>query len=248
MKTHWCDVPGCKHGEAFARQYDLTRHLRTHSKERAFNCPDSSCASSSLGFSRKDKLDSHIKTWHPHLMDIIQSHRCNVHACIVKKPFDSIEDLQAHYAIAHKHNRPYRCPVEECATYNNRFTTWGRLVEHIKAEHDPPNCTFDHCDFRSLGNVMVEHVQQAHPVYWECKLPGCEGSKSCFSYERFRTHLCIHHDIDGITHKHLRAAEAGRTSVFPDGTFVTCKYCSEQRGQSDQSEVSKKSDSMMTSF
>jgi hypothetical protein len=59
IKSHLCDVPGCKHGEGFARQHNLTRHLETHLKERAFNCLDSSCASSSLGFLRKDKLNAH---------------------------------------------------------------------------------------------------------------------------------------------------------------------------------------------
>ncbi|CZR55627.1 uncharacterized protein PAC_05515 [Phialocephala subalpina] len=239
MKSHWCDVPGCKHGEGFARQYDLTRHLKTHSKERAFNCPDSSCASSSLGFSRKDKLDAHIKTRHPHLIDIIQSRRCNVHGCTVKNPFDSIEDLQAHFVTAHEDHRPHRCLVEKCTRHVNGFTTRGKLVEHIKAEHDPPNCTFDHCGFRSLGNVTVEHIQRLHQDSWECRLPGCEGSRSRFSYERFRTHLSDHHDIGGVTYNHLVAADLGDESIFLGGTFVTCKYCSERRAQSDENEVSR---------
>jgi hypothetical protein len=234
IKSHWCDVPGCKHGEGFARQYDLTRHLKTHSKERAFDCPDSSCASSSLGFSRKDKLDAHIKTRHPHLMNIIQSRRCDVHGCTVKKPFNSIEDLQTHFATAHEYNRPHRCPVGECTRYTNGFTTRGKLVDHIKAEHDPPNCKFHHCDFRSLGNVMVEHIQRVHCLdNWECRLPGCEESISRFYYERFRTHLSDHHDIGNPFYRDVVAASRYSKGVLPNGMFTTCKYCSEHRAKSD---------------
>jgi hypothetical protein len=99
---------------------------------------------------------------------------------------------------------------------------------------------------------MVEHVQRAHQqdpyVTWECKFPGCEGSKSRFTYEGLKKHLWIHHDIDGLFHKYVLAANKGDTRLFPDGTVVTCKNCSEHRGHSDQSEVSKRSDSMVTSF
>ncbi|KAF4615585.1 hypothetical protein G7Y89_g15289 [Cudoniella acicularis] len=162
MKSHWCDVPGCKHGEGFARQHDLRRHLRTHSMEHEFKCPDSSCTSNSFGFSRKDKLDAHIKTRHPHLMDTVQSHRCEVYGCMIKKPFDTIEDLEQHFVTLHEHNRPHLCPVEGCGRHSNGFTNRGKLVEHIKAGHDPPKCTFDHCDFRSLGDVMANHIQRSH--------------------------------------------------------------------------------------
>jgi len=233
MKSHWCDVPGCKHGEGFARQHDLTRHLKTHSKERAFNCPDSSCASSCLGFSRKDKLDAHIKTRHPHLMDIVQSRRCDVHGCIVKKLFDSIEDLRAHFATAHQSRHPHRCPVEECTRHKNGFTSRGKLIEHIKAEHDPPNCIFDHCDFRSLGNSMVEHVRRVHLGAWECKLPGCKGSKSRFTRDRLRTHLIHHHNNFALFDGYVEAAAHGDNSVLPDEMVGTCGFCAKHRAQSD---------------
>ncbi|KAF8859295.1 hypothetical protein BDZ45DRAFT_364616 [Acephala macrosclerotiorum] len=241
MKSHWCDVPGCKHGEGFARQYDLTRHLKSHSKEREFKCPDSSCTSAFLGFLRKDKLDAHIKTRHPHLMSTVQSRRCDVHGCTIRKPFDTIEDLEVHFTTSHEHTRPYNCPVETCTRHSNGFTIWGKLIDHIKAEHDPPKCTFNHCDFRSLGSIMVEHIQRAHGGVWECSLPGCEGSRSHFRYERFRAHLFNHHDIKfSYSHELVVAAWRGDKSYFfSDQRLVTCKYCSESRVQLDQNEVSR---------
>lgn len=233
LKSHWCDVPGCKHREGFARRYDLMRHVKSHSKEREFKCPDSSCTSNSIGFLRKDKLDAHIKIRHPHLMNDVQSRRCNVHGCTTKKPFDTVEDLKAHFVTLHEGSRPYRCMVENCTRRSNGFTAWGKLVEHIKVEHNPPKCEFDHCDFRSLGDVMVKHHTRTHydillPMM-ECKLPGCEGSRSAFTFDRWLDHLADHHDIGRFTAELLEAASAGDTSYFNDTTFVPCKYCSEIR-------------------
>ncbi|KUJ11953.1 uncharacterized protein LY89DRAFT_216975 [Mollisia scopiformis] len=173
-------------------------------------------------------------------MNIILSKRCDVHGCTVKKPFNSIEDRQAHFTTTHKIHRPNHCPIEECTRHSNGFTTLGKLVEHIKVEHDPPKCTFDHCDFRSLGNVMVGHVQRMHRQGngWECKLPGCEGSKSGFTYDRFRSHV-FSHGIGNWSYSQLWAVDRGDKSFILDGTFVTCKHCSESRAPSGQNEASK---------
>lgn len=240
MKYYWCNIAGCKHGEGFARQHDLTRHLKTHSEEHEFKCPDSSCTSSSIGFPRKDKLDDHIKTRHPHLINDVQSRRCNVHGCTTKKPFDTIEDLKAHFVTSHEDSRPHRCPVKSCARHSNGFTTWGKLVEHSKVEHNPPKCKFDHCDFRSfLGEVMVEHARRDHRGPWECNLPGCEGSRSAFYPYELLAHLLNHHDIRGETCQYapLQAARVGDMSYFNDRTFVPCKYCSALRTGCCQNEV-----------
>jgi hypothetical protein len=85
---------------------------------------------------------------------------------------------------------------------------------------------------------MVEHIQRVHQGNWECCLPGCEGSKSQFYYERFRTHLSDHHGIFNPIRFDLVTAAGSRQSLYPDGTFMTCKYCSENGPKSDQIEVS----------
>ena len=85
---------------------------------------------------------------------------------------------------------------------------------------------------------MVEHIQRVHQGNWECKLPGCQGSKSKFQYDRFKTHLLDHHDINSVGVTYLRAAYKGDESLFLNGNVVICRYCSKQRAQSDQSEVS----------
>ncbi|KAH8812824.1 hypothetical protein F5884DRAFT_317451 [Xylogone sp. PMI_703] len=244
IKLFWCNTPGCKYRKGFARQHDLIRHMKSHSKEHEFKCPDSSCPSVHLGFPRKDKLDAHIKIRHPHLMNIVQSHRCNIHGCKIKASFDSIEDLKIHLATSHEHSRPHRCPVQSCTRHSNGFTTWGKLIEHIKVGHNPPKCTFDHCDFRSLGDPMVEHNRRAHPVgwhyrSWECNLPGCEGSRSAFTSERLRSHLADHHGINKTySFLALEAAGDGDMSYFNDPAFVLCKYCSRPRAECDQNELS----------
>lgn len=85
---------------------------------------------------------------------------------------------------------------------------------------------------------MVEHIQRVHQGNWECNLSGCQGSKSKFQYDRFQTRLINHHDIGSLGFAYLHAAIKGDESLFPNGNVVTCKYCSKQRAQSDQSEVS----------
>jgi hypothetical protein len=87
---------------------------------------------------------------------------------------------------------------------------------------------------------MIKHIQRAHISTWECNLTGCEGSKSRFQYERFRAHLCDHHDIKvSYSFSPLYAAREGDGGYFSDQNFVACKYCSESRVQPDPNEVSK---------
>jgi len=86
---------------------------------------------------------------------------------------------------------------------------------------------------------MARHIQQGHRVFWECKLPGCEGSRSHFQYNRLGAHLFDHHDIRYPTHFFILAVVRGDTSYFSDRAFVTCKYCSELQAQPGQNEVSR---------
>jgi hypothetical protein len=57
----------------------------------------------------------------------------------------------------HEDSRPHHCVVKSFARHNNGFTTKGNLFEHIKVEYNSLKSTFDHCDFQSLGDVIVEH-------------------------------------------------------------------------------------------
>jgi hypothetical protein len=67
--TYFCTVAGCKHGTlAFARKYDLDRHVNSaHGGQRLF-CPHPGCkfaeGSWTLGFGRKDNLNVHLKRRH----------------------------------------------------------------------------------------------------------------------------------------------------------------------------------------
>lgn len=134
--------------------------------------------------------------------------------------------------------------LESPESYSRPFG--DNLLDHIKAGHDPPKCTFDHCDFRSLGHVMLEHRKRVHGDYWECKLLGCEGSTSRFQYERFGTHLLNNHDIFNMSLRVMRAAAGrGDIRVLPRGTIVTCKHCSKKRAQSNENKVSQNRNVLM---
>jgi len=171
-------------------------------------------------------------------MSLVQSHRCDIYGCTIKKPFDTIEDLEAHFATSHEPSRPHRCPVETCARHRNGFTTSANLIEHIKTEHDPPKCTFDHCDFRSFGSFMFEHCRKAHwRGFWECTVLGCEGSKSKFTFDRFKTHLWKHHDITELSYEGMCAVIKSDKSYFEGRSFGACKHCSGSKAQSNQEEV-----------
>ena len=79
---------------------------------------------------------------------------------------------------------------------------------------------------------MDEHHQRAH---WaggnmtprECNLPGCQGSRSSFTFEQFRTHLADH-GFPTYSFELIRAAQAGNMKYFNESKFVPCKNCSER--------------------
>lgn len=85
---------------------------------------------------------------------------------------------------------------------------------------------------------MTVHCLRIHTWNaWECKLPGCEGSKFAFGREKFRIHLSSHHGISIPDMYDVFDARNGNINSYHDETFVACKYCLEHRSQSDQNEV-----------
>lgn len=80
---------------------------------------------------------------------------------------------------------------------------------------------------------MVEHVRRVHLGAWECKLPGCKGSKSRFTRDRLRTHLIHHHNNFALFDGYVEAAAHGDNSVLPDEMVGTCGFCAKHRAQSD---------------
>ncbi|OQR72710.1 zinc finger protein-like [Tropilaelaps mercedesae] len=87
----------CFCGSAFARNEELTRHLRIHSGQRPFEC--NQCG---RRFGRKDHRDKHLKT---HLRNEYKRvHRCPVGQCLGR--YTRTDALNRHMLAAHGFRRP----------------------------------------------------------------------------------------------------------------------------------------------
>ena len=65
-KIHACDHPGCT--KAFMSTFDLARHLRAHTGEKPYRCPQCAYAAS-----RRDMITRHLRT-HTRSEDLDQIH------------------------------------------------------------------------------------------------------------------------------------------------------------------------------
>lgn len=243
VKTVWCKFAECKHMQGFASKSDLKRHVQTvHSKEHVFKCPDSSCFSHTQGYSRKDKFDEHIQDHHPDLMSIVESLRCNVRGCAKKTAFQTEEELGEHFRSNHTNRPSWYCPVKGCTEHPKKYYVKETTVRHIWANHNCTHCIYDHCAFGARKDLVAQHILRHHPLFvafGECRLPGCEGSRSQFDFDLFLAHLSDHHNIKargGGEFAAFRAAKKGDTTYFGDGKFVACTQCSKSNTQSGQNE------------
>lgn len=94
----------CFCGSAFARNEELTRHLRIHSGQRPFECGQ--CG---RRFGRKDHRDKHLKT---HLRNEYKRiHRCPVAHCPGR--YTRTDALNRHMLAAHGFRRPRKRATQD---------------------------------------------------------------------------------------------------------------------------------------
>jgi hypothetical protein len=200
-----CAFPGCDHEGAFARKYELKRHMRSrHGADQAYTCGALGCfkrGTSRWTFSRLDKLTDHIRAMHAHAAPFSG---CPAKDCgIGPLPLDV---LGAHVQRAHRRceaearsilnattARRRKCPLSGC---NNRLFSLDTFIVHLqghKAEDvhaARSNWCFESLAFDfAFASGMGDEAVTGVTIGIAC--PACSTTSSTF--EQFRLHLWSSH-------------------------------------------------------
>lgn len=128
-----CQEPGCKHTQPFAKLGDLERHKATvHERAGRFRCANTTCPRHNRGFSRKDKLTTHMRSHTPRIL-YCQFDHCEYHINSPRrKRFRSNNEYSIHQTLSV--HGPYECAIGLCEGSTSSFTC-DRLVDHLRRQH-----------------------------------------------------------------------------------------------------------------
>ncbi|XP_022670378.1 early growth response protein 1-like [Varroa destructor] len=151
----------CFCGSAFARNEELTRHLRIHSGQRPFEC--NQCGRK---FGRKDHRDKHLKT---HLRNEYKRiHRCPVGHCPGR--YTRTDALNRHMLATHGFRRPRKRTIQEGSAKDQEVSTLTSKPVMISPASLAPSASSVPQLPHLRSAQMIAAVQIAHQLHGERKL------------------------------------------------------------------------------
>ncbi|XP_049861337.1 gastrula zinc finger protein XlCGF57.1-like [Schistocerca gregaria] len=204
-KNHKCQY--CR--KNFAAAGDLTKHLRTHTGERPYECAD--CGAR---FAQGGGLKNHIVAKHTY-PEPFTCHHCG-------RTFPIKERLRLHLRT-HTGERPYACP--QCP---RRFARGGQLLQHtITHTGDKPyHCTRCPRQFASQKNLSMHLKRHDGTRDQTCEICG----KSFVRRDSLMKHVaCIHSGIRAfrcdICGKELKGHIVQHLRIHMSEKPFSCKTC-----------------------
>lgn len=139
-----CHWKGCdRRKKGFPKRFKIITHIRTHTKEKPFQC--SMCEKA---FSNQERLKIHTRS---HTGE--KPYTCPMKGC--DKSYSNTADRFKHVQT-HQQNKPYCCPTPDCG---KKYTDPSSLRKHIRsAGHDKQslkNAESSHCEKYSYKSMEL---------------------------------------------------------------------------------------------
>ncbi len=228
-----CHIAGCQ--KCYSKKGRLTRHLRTHSENRPFRCPD--CTER---FKTKSVLRIHK------LRHIEKSYRCNLCDNIYRHKFSLVIHIRTHFNI-----RPFKCGHEKC---EKKFGDRSARTVHIRRKHTKEKpyfcpyikCEQQFCDSSSLQrHTKIHRKSKGYPCYpCKKKLVTREG---LLVHQRTKKHLSV---ISKTEKKKDKPIDVFDSHVQPNGEKnpITTKLNSVTISTFDDEEHPERQQNLENSF